>query len=238
MTGDNIQKGLAFVYEGGGRVFHSERFVTSGVESAILRWRRGERIRSVHGACKNATVRTGLKGYDSKISRDSFAYMHGNVTSNFQFSSFVRAPSETQCNGFTNPPGHLTQFDLKPFRSHSAIGVWYQSFHDAKPDTPTICYLIRDRVTRSDAPTVRGFLVTDTENRLLVAQTHFHGNMASVARNASIMNEAMRFITHPDIQLGPLLMHFTDQEIVIHDTRLLASHAKEFEGVAIRIAQH
>lgn len=238
MTGDNIQRGLAFVYEGGGRMFHPERFVTSGVESAILRWRHGERIRSVHGGCKNASVRTGLKGYDSKIARDGLAYMHGNVTSSFQFSSFVRAPSETQCNGFTNPLGHLTQFDLKPFLSHPAIGVWYRAFHEAQPDITTICYLIRDRVTRSNEATVRGFLVTDTENRLLVAQTHFHGNMASVERNAAIMGEAVRFITHPDIELEAPLMEFTGHEITVHDTRLLASHAKQFEGVAVKVTQH
>lgn len=238
MTGDNIQKGLAFVYEGGGRVFHPERFVTSGVESAILRWRRGQRIRSVHEGCKNTTVRTGLKGYDNQIARQGGNYIHGNVMSRFQLSFFVRALSETQCNGFTFAPGHLTQFDLKRFGHHQAIGVWYRAFHEEQPDTTTICYLISDHVTRSDAPTVRGFLVTDTDNRLLAAHTHFHGNMASVARNASIMGEAVRFITHPDIELGAPLMEFTDHEITVHDTRLLASHAKQFEGVAVKVTQH
>ncbi len=40
----------------------------------------------------------------------------GNVCSNVQTSSFIRAYSDVECNGRISPPGHLRDFDLEPFR--------------------------------------------------------------------------------------------------------------------------
>lgn len=39
----------------------------------------------------------------------------GNVWSNTQFSNFIRPRDETECNGFTFPPGYLQDCDLKPY---------------------------------------------------------------------------------------------------------------------------
>ena len=39
----------------------------------------------------------------------------GNVISDTQFSSYVRAHDETACNGFTFAPGHLRAYDVKGF---------------------------------------------------------------------------------------------------------------------------
>lgn len=36
----------------------------------------------------------------------------GNVVANTQYSNHVRAYGEIECNGFTNPPGHLQNWDL------------------------------------------------------------------------------------------------------------------------------
>ena len=39
----------------------------------------------------------------------------GNSIGKTMFGSYVRGKLTTECNGFTNPPGHLRDFDLKPF---------------------------------------------------------------------------------------------------------------------------
>lgn len=36
----------------------------------------------------------------------------GNVYSNVQTSSFIRSSNQLECNGFTNPKGHLQNYDL------------------------------------------------------------------------------------------------------------------------------
>ena len=36
----------------------------------------------------------------------------GNVIANTQYSNYIRPYGETECNGFTNPPGHLQDWDL------------------------------------------------------------------------------------------------------------------------------
>lgn len=56
-------------------------------------------------------VDTGCKTFDRYIDCIST----GNVWGRGQFSSYIRPRSETECNGFTNAPGHLQNFDLKPF---------------------------------------------------------------------------------------------------------------------------
>jgi len=36
----------------------------------------------------------------------------GNVIADTQYSGFIRPYNETECNGFTNPKGHLQEYDL------------------------------------------------------------------------------------------------------------------------------
>lgn len=57
------------------------------------------------GAC------TGHRAFDKRCD----LITTGNACTDGQFSSFIRPYTETECNGFTNPPGHLRKFDLKPF---------------------------------------------------------------------------------------------------------------------------
>ena len=40
---------------------------------------------------------------------------HGNVWGDVQYSNYIRAYTETECNGFTSPEGHLQKFDLESF---------------------------------------------------------------------------------------------------------------------------
>jgi len=36
----------------------------------------------------------------------------GNMIANTQYSNYIRPYSEIECNSFTNPPGHLQNYDL------------------------------------------------------------------------------------------------------------------------------
>jgi hypothetical protein len=44
--------------------------------------------------------------------------MSGNVSAPGQFSQFVRGRLDLECNGRVNAPGHLRDFDLRPFKEH------------------------------------------------------------------------------------------------------------------------
>ena len=58
-------------------------------------------------------INSGWKEFDKQTNCIST----GNVYANTQYSSFIRPWKETECNGFTNPEGHLMNFDMKPFRN-------------------------------------------------------------------------------------------------------------------------
>lgn len=58
-------------------------------------------------------ISSGWKEFDKQTNCIST----GNVYARTQYSSFIRPWKETECNGFTNPEGHLMNFDLKPFRN-------------------------------------------------------------------------------------------------------------------------
>lgn len=59
-------------------------------------------------------VQTGLKIFDTQCNR-SGGFMRGNVSSNTQFSTFIRPRTQTSCNGFNFPAGDLRKSDLKYF---------------------------------------------------------------------------------------------------------------------------
>ncbi|WP_137917054.1 hypothetical protein [Hydrogenophaga sp. 2FB] len=59
-------------------------------------------------------VQSGLKIFDDQCNR-SGGFMRGNVSSNTQFSTFIRPRSQTHCNGFNFGLGDLRKSDLKYF---------------------------------------------------------------------------------------------------------------------------
>jgi len=56
-------------------------------------------------------IDSGWKEFD----RQTNLFATGNVYANTQYSSFIRPWKQTECNGFTNPEGHLMDFDLKAY---------------------------------------------------------------------------------------------------------------------------
>lgn len=65
----------------------------------------------------------------------------GNVSSNTQQSSYIRPWTETKCNGRTNPEGHLTNFDLHPFRKYGIPPVIDKIVSDKGRKEPVILYM-------------------------------------------------------------------------------------------------
>ena len=76
-----------------------------GIERGDMRkveWRTGNHMR----------IDTGHRTFDRQCE-----YLGtGNVWGTCQTSSYVRPYTETECNGFTNAPGHLQRFDLNQFK--------------------------------------------------------------------------------------------------------------------------
>ena len=64
-----------------------------------------------------AIARSGHRTFDSQVDLVS----RGNVYSNVQRSSYIRAHNETECNNRTWEPGVLQAADLKPFIKHLHI---------------------------------------------------------------------------------------------------------------------
>lgn len=66
----------------------------------------------IHG--NKARIETGYKSFDKYC----VSIGQGNVWGCGQFSNFIRPKQELTCNGFTNPPGHLQDFDLKHYDNY------------------------------------------------------------------------------------------------------------------------
>lgn len=59
------------------------------------------------------------KGFTAAARHPEFGYLgRGNVISNVQRSTYIRARSATRCNGYTFEPGRLRDHDLSFFGSH------------------------------------------------------------------------------------------------------------------------
>ena len=49
--------------------------------------------------------------------KQAIALMTGNVIDNGYTSWYIRPWNQTECNGYTNEPGHLQNFDLNTFKN-------------------------------------------------------------------------------------------------------------------------
>ena len=61
---------------------------------------------------------TGHKTFDAIAAKDYVGT--GNVHSNIQFSTYIRAFNNVDCNGFDWKPGDLLAADLKPWHANRA----------------------------------------------------------------------------------------------------------------------
>lgn len=105
-------------------------------------------------------IRTGHSTFDRQCE-----YLGtGNVSGNVQKSQYVRARTNTECNGFRFEPGHLRESDLRTFRDMSGSGrsdlpghvrAYIEAFTESES---AILYEIRS--WRSGRKTVHGYIIT------------------------------------------------------------------------------
>ena len=134
---------------------------------------------------------SGHKTFDRKVDLIST----GNVWGSVQTSSFVRPRNKTECNGFTNAPGHLRDFDLKGFSNMPAhVRQYILSVTETEP---VIVYKFFHTYNRgyweSMGKTVHGWVVTSVgpEYRLLRALV-----TGPTWKSESVINEAIKYITN------------------------------------------
>ena len=107
-------------------------------------------------------IRTGHSQFDAQCDIVST----GNVTANTQYSGFIRAVSETECNGMTFVPGHLFEYDMKGFRDSIPPDlekwIWFLN-------QTVILYEFRhwSRKHGTSRKQVHGYVVTDADHNLL-----------------------------------------------------------------------
>ena len=115
----------------------------------------------------------------------------GNVIADTQLSYYIRPYTETECNGRTNPPGHLQDFDLKAF------------------DMRLPTYIIRRvrELTRDRAAILYHFFYYSGDGRIdvgaVLTTTSDEGNKLLVTwylghreKRASALDEAIKYITN------------------------------------------
>lgn len=155
-------------------------------------------------------VCTGLKIFDRAAYR-SGGFMTGNVSSDIQFSSFIRSDSCQHVEGHPDPKsierGQLRAFDLRPFREacRRTIGMDLPNAIEReireRPDETTILYMVyhrqgTDREDRAGRIDVHGFVLTDRHGRLLRTATKETGRWARTNPDSrTIMEHAIQAFT-------------------------------------------
>lgn len=129
---------------------------------------------------KTGPVETGHKQFDKCVNGDQGYLGTGNVISANQRSGYIRAYTQTLCNGRQNPQGHLQEFDLKPFKLPALVeGVVLKEAQDKE----VILYQIRSARGRDE--TTHGFIVTDTFHRSIFSFTCLHPKADAVMSAAA-----------------------------------------------------
>jgi len=114
-------------------------------------------------------INTGHKTFDKKANNDLL--MTGNVVGNCQFSYYIRAYNQTECNEKEFKPGALQSYDLRNF---FAVGytVPYSMKYEIESDKNQrfILYCIRHSV--GSKKRIHGWILTD-DNYNLLSSMHF-----------------------------------------------------------------
>lgn len=128
---------------------------------------RGLRKKLWHRGGNRMIIDTGHKTFD----RQCDCISTGNVWGDVQHSSFIRAFDETECNGFSNSPGHLQDFDLKYF-IESVPNIPVRVLKEIKEATKTISgilYQFRHFTGPSwnRCKIVHGYVLTDEKYKVI-----------------------------------------------------------------------
>ncbi len=96
-------------------------------------------------------------------------FMKGNVISDHQFSSFIRARQTRECNGFIQDEGVLQLFDLNNLPAYFGPVKHIAASYADRLAESVILYCIRhfSGPAASRRPVIKGFLLTGSQDRHL-----------------------------------------------------------------------
>jgi hypothetical protein len=138
-----------------------------------------------------------LASAHSTFNKKADLIMVGNVYSNVQSSTFVRARQQLECNGFINEPGHLQNWDLENFAKQGEMTPVLEYIRcDAFFEThEAIAY--RFFHVDGKARHFHGVIITDVQHRVLrVFQRSDLGNRYSYKSN-SVIEACLQFVAFP-----------------------------------------
>lgn len=106
-------------------------------------------------------INSGYKLFDKQTNDISV----GNIIANTEFGNFIRPWKETECNGRTNPPGHLTKFDLEAFNPHRIPKRLNDILLDKERDASVILYMFFVIKNKHIVPF--SFVITSSDHKLI-----------------------------------------------------------------------
>ena len=114
----------------------------------------------------------------------------GNVIGDAQFSWCIRPFTETECNGFTNPQGHLQEFDLKPFRQLIPEDILSYT-RDACHGKQAILYVFKHFIKHRRIVDGAVLTTSDYGHPKLIRKWY----LGVSSKSNSIIDEAIKYIT-------------------------------------------
>ena len=108
-------------------------------------------------------VDSGWKLFD----RQTTLLSTGNVIAGTQVSSFIRPWRQRECGGRVNPKGHLTNFDMKPFRHFRVPGHIETVINDRNRSDSVILYMFF--VRKDDSVRPFGWALTTRNHELITS---------------------------------------------------------------------
>ena len=105
----------------------------------------------------------------------------GNVIANTQYSWFIRSYYETECNGFSFPPGHLQMSDLKFFTKEGLPEEVVGFIRKIDTGESVILYNFHHWLGPSHRPrlVMDGWVLTDSEHNH-IKTWHARGSIKSM----------------------------------------------------------
>ncbi len=110
----------------------------------------------------------------------------GNIVSRTLLGGYVRAFQETECNGYTFPPGHLQDFDIQGFGNNLPCGV-REFIHEHGVKEKLMVYVLRH--CHKGNKIIDGAIITTTDHKLLRA---FYSGRTR--KQDSIVSEALKYL--------------------------------------------
>ena len=134
-------------------------------------------------------IDSGWKEFD----RQTTCISTGNVISNTQLSFFIRPWRETECNGRTNPEGHLMNYDLKYFEKWHIPADLLVTIEDKNRRESVILYMFHT-MTKDRYVKPFGWVLTTRDHRYINSRVVKEYGESYLKREKALW-EVIRYIT-------------------------------------------